>query len=484
MSTPLENNKSYLSKLKTSINSLVDTKIATGINFVIADGEIEPIPMENMLWVKTRNSGMPAMELTEYEISPTRPETATEGFVWIGINTNGATNFNAVSENRVLIYPISCCIWYQGEWIDRGLKLYQNGEWIEITNDPDAALSAPVNYELEDGSQLKNNTIIIRELFTSIGGLPTIETGINFTIVDGESEPTPTENMLWVKTRDGTFPAMELTEYEISPTRPETATEGFVWIGAGTEGAISFNIISNNKLVVYPTSCSIWHNGEWRDRGLKLYQNGEWIEITNDPDAFPEVVNSYQKCAAYTSNETWVANKNGYFQIEAFGSSGAGYRGSGSSSTIRSGGGGGGGGYACSRIKMCKGDTIDFLINEDRSIDVIIDSSIDDYDNITITSGKDSSGTTGGAGGAASGGNWYNCNGSRGDNGETKYPSSGSYNICYGGTGGSPGRYDSSDTRGNYGGDGGRVTCSSAGTVSTYNGETGKEGYIEIYEGT
>ena len=194
---------------------------------------------------------------------------------------------------------------------------------------------------------------------------------------------------------------------------------------------------------------------------------------------FPEEPSSYNQLALITSSQTWTAPEDGWFQIEDFGASGSGGNGYFRYSVYlqsNSGGGGGGGGYAASRIKMSKGDTAEINIGDVGAVtSVLINSSLETYFPLYVTSGANggsyvvgSSGSnSGGDGGVASGGNYANNNGGNGGNGISQQGS-----VASGGAGGAAGY-----TGGNVGGAGGK------GDSSDNAGEAGKAGFIKIYRG-
>lgn len=180
---------------------------------------------------------------------------------------------------------------------------------------------------------------------------------------------------------------------------------------------------------------------------------------------FPEEPSSYEQLALITSSQTWTAPENGWFQIEVFGASGNGGAGQSSSYAHYGGGGGGGGGYACSRIKMNKGDTIALTVGAvGETSSATIESSLESYSELSVTRGANGTdgrtGTfgTGGAGGKARGGNYANENGGKGGAGTT----------AGGGAGGTAGY-----TGGNKGGAGGY----------TGTGASGSAGFVKIYRG-
>ena len=207
---------------------------------------------------------------------------------------------------------------------------------------------------------------------------------------------------------------------------------------------------------------------------------------------FPSEPSSYNLIGTYTSSQTWTAPENGYFQIEAFGASGNGGKGGhfyqklfGSFSIAGSGGGGGGGGYACSRVKMNKGDTVVLTagaVGSDTS--ATINSSVETYSALNVTSGGNgtdtgisgmtATGGTGGAGGTGSGGNYSNKTGGKGGDGKAN---SNATSAPAAGTAGT-----SAQSGGNSGGKGGTGYSTKTG-LTYYGGTTGSSGFFKIYRG-
>lgn len=163
-----------------------------------------------------------------------------------------------------------------------------------------------------------------------------------------------------------------------------------------------------------------------RCKNLKMHSN----VVVSVVSLFPSEPSAYRLIASYTASQTWTAPEDGYFQIEVFGASGNGGwtecdHGINLKYNCATGGGGGGGGYACSRVKMNKGDTIALTVGATGSTtSAAINSSLESYSSPQVTSGKNGTSApdqyepgTGGAGGVGSGGNYSNANGSAGSNG-------------------------------------------------------------------
>lgn len=240
---------------------------------------------------------------------------------------------------------------------------------------------------------------------------------------------------------------------------------------ANADGKVTFLL---NKEGLWTVSATL--DGETKSTEILVEHN-----IEESLTLFPAEPSTYSLIGTYTSSQTWTAPENGYFQVEVFGASGNGGDGttSGTSSSRRymSGGGGGGGGYACSRIKMNAGDTVVLTVGDvGADTSASINSTIETYSTMDVTSGADGGDgsllagySDGGAGGVATGGNYSNADGGAGGDGKNDTGT-----ATKGGAGGVAGY-----TGGNAGGAGGDGTSK----VSDKAGESGSAGFIKIYRG-
>lgn len=202
--------------------------------------------------------------------------------------------------------------------------------------------------------------------------------------------------------------------------------------------------------------------------------------------AFPSAPSAYNLIGTYTSNTTWTAPEDGYFQIEVFGASGKGGSCYSQNTVGACGGGGGGGAYVCSRVKMKKGDTIVLVrgaVGSDTT--ATINSSLQNYSVMKATSGENGEtsddrdvGGAGGYGGYAHGGNYANEHGGDGGDGEggVQYTNDGA-----GGVGGAAGY-----SGGNAGGKGGYIVARPKDYLYECDKRrpgSGKAGFIKIYRG-
>ena len=101
------------------------------------------------------------------------------------------------------------------------------------------------------------------------GGSP-----LNFKVVGGTTAPAnPKENTIWVNTE------REITYTLFMPFDPEHVMNGLVWIRTGTTGAVSFNALKKNGIVIFPISVKQRINSKWVDKTAKIYLGGVWKDF-------------------------------------------------------------------------------------------------------------------------------------------------------------------------------------------------------------
>lgn len=201
-------------------------------------------------------------------------------------------------------------------------------------------------------------------------------------------------------------------------------------------------------------------------------------------NSFPSEPTEYKLIETYTTNYTFIAPEDGWYKIEVFGASGSGgnakvyYDGDfGSGYFVYTGGGGGGGAYASSIIKLKAGDSVNISsLSVGDTASVSINSSIETYTTINVTSGKNGTNATtysygqGGSGGTASGGQ-TNKNGSSGTSGDLGADTA--TEKVDGGVGGASAHVD-----GNKGGSAADASYRVPGSP-----ESGKPAFVKIYRG-
>lgn len=96
-----------------------------GLNFEIVGGTTQPTnPKENTIWVNTD------VEISGWIFSVTEPESPVEGMVWNAIGTSSTTDFNALKNNGIQVYPISAKQYVGGAWVNVDAASYQDGKWV------------------------------------------------------------------------------------------------------------------------------------------------------------------------------------------------------------------------------------------------------------------------------------------------------------------------------------------------------------------
>ena len=130
MSSPLQNNITNLQSILDTINNLPSASAGGGLNFEVVGGTTQPTnPKENTIWVNT------SAEITNWLFSSIEPTVASNGMVWFSIGTFSYTEFNALKNNGIIIYPLIAKQYNNGSWIEVKDMIYQNGKWVEMVSD-------------------------------------------------------------------------------------------------------------------------------------------------------------------------------------------------------------------------------------------------------------------------------------------------------------------------------------------------------------
>ena len=97
------------------------------LNFSVVGGTAEPeSPSENMIWVNTED------EITSWVFSVTEPEEPSDGMVWFATGTTCATDFNALKNNSIQVYPVAVSQYNGGAWEIMEAMAYQDGMWLAV----------------------------------------------------------------------------------------------------------------------------------------------------------------------------------------------------------------------------------------------------------------------------------------------------------------------------------------------------------------
>ena len=143
--------------------------------------------------------------------------------------------------------------------------------------------------------------------------------GLNFKIVGGTTRPqNPQENTIWINTDTA------IGEYQFSSTKPATRADGSglqsgdVWIKTANQGAVTFNALKKNALLVMLNNVYQWNGSDWQKKDAKVYQNEDWhlliIYFYDNGDQCTEITGGYK----ITKNDSsQAAIGDGYIQVGA-----------------------------------------------------------------------------------------------------------------------------------------------------------------------
>lgn len=100
----------------------------TSLNFKVVGNPQPASPKENTIWVNTD------IPITGWIFSATQPENLAEGNVWFPIDTSSSVEFNALKRNGIMVYPLPAKQHVSGALVDKTVKSYQNGAWVDWWN--------------------------------------------------------------------------------------------------------------------------------------------------------------------------------------------------------------------------------------------------------------------------------------------------------------------------------------------------------------
>jgi hypothetical protein len=115
--------------------------------------------------------------------------------------------------------------------------------------------------------------------------------GLNFKIIGGTSQPTnPVGNILWVET------SVEITNWAFSYEQP-AGKEGKIWIHDLATGQLTLDMLENNSIILSPTYCQQYINGQWVEKKAYVYQNSSWTRLNRLPQY---IYNNGDQCESIT----------------------------------------------------------------------------------------------------------------------------------------------------------------------------------------
>lgn len=98
--------------------------------------------------------------------------------------------------------------------------------------------------------------------------------GLNLKVVGGNTQPAnPRENTIWVNTTTA------ITGYILSPTQPETGTEGLVWLKIADTG-VEINVGKKNAVLLQLASGMLYTGGKWASVDAWAYINSVWKQFS------------------------------------------------------------------------------------------------------------------------------------------------------------------------------------------------------------
>ena len=100
--------------------------------------------------------------------------------------------------------------------------------------------------------------------------------GLNLKVVGGTTQPTaPRENTIWVNTTTA------ITGYALSPTQPETGTEGLVWLKTADTG-VEINVGRKNAVLLHLAGGKLHSGGKWLNINAFVYANNVWTQFAQE----------------------------------------------------------------------------------------------------------------------------------------------------------------------------------------------------------
>lgn len=130
--------------------------------------------------------------------------------------------------------------------------------------------------------------------------------GLSLKVVGGATKPTsPRENTIWVNTTTA------ITGYVLSPTQPETGTEGLVWLKTADTG-VEINVGRKNAVQLHLASGMLYTGAAWENVECSAFSNGIWTQFS-----FLRVYlyNAGNQCEALTGGWAITNHSNGTSEL-------------------------------------------------------------------------------------------------------------------------------------------------------------------------
>lgn len=97
--------------------------------------------------------------------------------------------------------------------------------------------------------------------------------GLNLKVVGGTTKPAnPRENTIWINTTTA------ITGYILSPTQPDTGTEGLVWLKTADAG-VEINVGRKNAVLLHLADGKLYTGGVWANVEGWVYAGASWTQF-------------------------------------------------------------------------------------------------------------------------------------------------------------------------------------------------------------
>lgn len=249
-----------------------------GLNFTVVGGETQPAdPKENTVWIKTPN------EITGWSVSMVDPILAKSDELYKDVT-------------------------------------FTTGYYIKT----DGSRSSSSNWKVASLIPLPNRT---KRIHVRTGR--TTATGVYHAFYDASntfiSSILRSTELNTYSVPDGAA-YIELcirvddTNISLIADYENETEEGFVWVDSDKCGALSFNGIDKNEILVSPISCRQYIQGKWVNYESYIYKSGEWKEtrlyLLNGNDECLSVTGGWER-KPYRGNDagSWSIAENGMTAI-------------------------------------------------------------------------------------------------------------------------------------------------------------------------
>lgn len=121
---------------------------------------------------------------------------------------------------------------------------------------------------------------------------------LNIKVVGGTTQPTGSENTVWVNT------STAINGYAFSNTEPTSPASGMVWFSTGIDSTAPMNIDKKNTVMLYPVACKQYVSGAWVEKTAKTYKDGAWVEwwdgtLFNDGNEYTAITGGFSAVGDY-----------------------------------------------------------------------------------------------------------------------------------------------------------------------------------------